>query len=801
MADTSLVFDILTRGGKEASAEFLALAAAEGEVADKSDKLNRAELESAVGQKEAARAARDNAVASVEEAAAQDKAARSAKKVTQSTSLLRLALMAVAPAAVPAMAAAVVGIGALGTAVVGAGLGLAGFAAIAKSQFTAVQKATQKVTAAQQQYNLATTNKARQAALAKEKAAIEALTPAQRALYQQTNALKQAWAGVQKQLAVPVDNALVAWMHAAEVGMKLLSPIVRPVAAALKDLGNSAASALGSPYWRSFFTLMGGVGGHAVAAFGTILGNLAKGFAGLLRDFAPVSSRMLPALTRLSAKFAEWGNSARGADSVNKLIAYVARMGPQLVAVARAAGPALSKMAQALAGMGGASLGGITVILKAIGGMSPGQLQALAVGFLAIKASLTGIAAIQGITGLVGTFRDLAIAQKLASVATTLWTGAMWLLDAAMDANPVGIIILAIAGLVAAIIVVVKYHKQLVQAAVAAWHGIEYVAKKVWHGITSFFSGAWNMISGPISKAWNAVASVTTTVFNGILGFFRKWWPLLLVIFLFPVALMMAAWNHLHKGMEAAVKVVWNAISAFLGMIWNGIKTAASAVWSGIKTAIINPIKALVNWLSPAWTGIANAASRGWKMVYNAMVKPVIAGVSYIASLVKKVATYVWNGIVSAYNKVKGVGSWFLNIGKSIVNGIISGIRSAAGWLYNELKNLASNALNAAKSFLGINSPSKLFAQVVGTAIPEGIAKGVLDNTHLATGAVKTMSEALVPAGAPLGASTTGAASAGRGGTAVVRIDVTGADSEMKRVVRKWVRVDGGGNVQVALGG
>ena len=51
--------------------------------------------------------------------------------------------------------------------------------------------------------------------------------------------------------------------------------------------------------------------------------------------------------------------------------------------------------------------------------------------------------------------------------------------------------------------------------------------------------------------------------------------------------------------------------------------------------------------------------------------------------------------------------------------------------------------VDKAKKALGINSPSKVFAQVVGKAIPEGIAKGVDDNTDIADNAVQDMTDDL----------------------------------------------------------
>lgn len=59
--------------------------------------------------------------------------------------------------------------------------------------------------------------------------------------------------------------------------------------------------------------------------------------------------------------------------------------------------------------------------------------------------------------------------------------------------------------------------------------------------------------------------------------------------------------------------------------------------------------------------------------------------------------------------------------------------------------------------------------------------------------------EHYVATAAQVGAMQGGGQSGYGGGFRVV-IDVTGADEDLKRLVRKWVRIDGGGNVQTAFG-
>ncbi len=64
-------------------------------------------------------------------------------------------------------------------------------------------------------------------------------------------------------------------------------------------------------------------------------------------------------------------------------------------------------------------------------------------------------------------------------------------------------------------------------------------------------------------------------------------------------------------------------------------------------------------------------------------------------------------------------------VGRAIISGIADGIRNAANWLADAARDAARAALEAAKGFLGIRSPSRLFAEEVGKPIVEGWIKGV----------------------------------------------------------------------------
>ncbi len=119
-------------------------------------------------------------------------------------------------------------------------------------------------------------------------------------------------------------------------------------------------------------------------------------------------------------------------------------------------------------------------------------------------------AAVTGIQQLIGFIRTL-------SIVTKLQTAAQWLLNIAMDANPVGLIVLGIAALVAIIYVAIEYYDQ--------------------------FGAALLMLLGPIGMVVNAIMAikrnwdsiVAAFESDGIIGALKRIGIVLLDTILYPV--------------------------------------------------------------------------------------------------------------------------------------------------------------------------------------------------------------------------------------------------------------------------
>lgn len=92
----------------------------------------------------------------------------------------------------------------------------------------------------------------------------------------------------------------------------------------------------------------------------------------------------------------------------------------------------------------------------------------------------------------------------------------------------------------------------------------------------------------------------------------------------------------------------------------------------------------------------------------------------------------MWQQIKDVFKSIDWKG-----LGKNIIDGIVNGLKAAGNALIEFIKNLASMAVDGAKIVLGINSPSKVFANEVGRWIPAGIAVGIEDNAHQLDSAVQ----------------------------------------------------------------
>lgn len=405
----------------------------------------------------------------------------------------------------------------------------------------------------------------------------------------------------------------------------------------------------------------------------------------------------------------------------------------------------------------------------------------------AAAAGATGASTVATTANTGATVRG-TIATIAANTAARVAAAGQWLLNAAMSANPIGLIIAAIVALVAGLVWFFT-QTELGQAIWGeftrflgeAWANIVSVATTVWTALAAFFTELWNGIVSVVTTVWNAIASFLGPVFDFIATLIRVYVETWVNIILVMAAVLVTIWN----GIVAVVTHVWNAIVAFLTPIvtfivgfvvgyftalwnfWAGVWTAVvdfvTGIWNGILAFLIpivlsviaavqGPIQALSDW----WNGVWSAVSGFFSGIWNGMVGAVSGAIGQIGGFVGGIFDTVMAAIGDA-------GTWLLNAGADVVRGFWEGISGMGGWLLDQISGFFDGVIGWAKDTLGIQSPSRVFRAEVGQMVGEGMALGITDSSGVVERAMLAL--AAVPPAATAGASrqdaATGASSSG----------------------------------------
>lgn len=298
------------------------------------------------------------------------------------------------------------------------------------------------------------------------------------------------------------------------------------------------------------------------------------------------------------------------------------------------------------------------------------------------------------------------VAQKVAlissQIATSGMTAAQWLLNAAMSANPIGIIVMAVAALVAAIIYLWNNCDAFREFFIGLWDGIKNVVQIVvdwfvqaWTDIGTFFTNLWNGIVNVFNTTWAAIVSFFTTigtwVYETVIApigqFFTDLWNGIVNAF----HTVIDPWIEIVKRASVWVyDTIIKPVADFFVNLWTGIKDGATAVWDGIKNVfsvvanwfnntIVQPVK---NVFTGLWDGLKNGASSAWQGIKSVF--------SNVTNWFKDVFSKAWQAVknvFSAGGKIfDGIKDGIVSAFKTVVNAIIKGI--------NKVITVPFNAIN-----------------------------------------------------------------------------------------------------------
>jgi TP901 family phage tail tape measure protein len=259
-------------------------------------------------------------------------------------------------------------------------------------------------------------------------------------------------------------------------------------------------------------------------------------------------------------------------------------------------------------------------------------------------------------------------------------------------------------------------------------------------GVSTFSKAAFMALTNSIKTSVIALRSLTMAAISFVFT------PVGAVLTGIAIAgyLVYKNWDKIKGLFKAIYNFLYlDRIKAF----WMGFKEAFSNISNAIK-----PLKDAFSNLSRALEPVFQAIAKVFGFKYNpdnsafivfarmgilagktlisviSWIANKLAGfINFIATIIQSVTNIV-NKIINAFEKVKNYlkNLNLFDIGRSMIEGLLNGIKSMVSKPVEAVKNVAKNIVGGIKSFLGIQSPSKVFAQI-GLFTLEGLKVGFLE--------------------------------------------------------------------------
>ena len=271
-------------------------------------------------------------------------------------------------------------------------------------------------------------------------------------------------------------------------------------------------------------------------------------------------------------------------------------------------------------------------------------------------------------------------AQVAASVATKAWTAAQWLLNVAMDANPIGLVELAIVALIAAIVLAYKH-------------------SETFRNIVHALGNAMEAMGHAAVSAFHWVVNAVESAFNWV----RSHWPQLVAILAGPIGI-------------AVMEIIkhWGKVKAFFSVV--------------------------VGWFSALPGRILGALGDLGHLLFNAgqsVIQGLISGIQSMVGSVVGVLHSITSLIPIHKGPIEKDRMLLHPAGVAIMEGLIHGIEShrvplinalqkVTSYISNEnsqLQSLISSRDSMVSSFQGMSSSA--FGQSFSSS-PGGVLAGML---------------------------------------------------------------------------
>lgn len=297
-----------------------------------------------------------------------------------------------------------------------------------------------------------------------------------------------------------------------------------------------------------------------------------------------------------------------------------------------------------------------------------------------IEAGVVGIGVAFATWKVAGLITAITTALAGMSAAEVVAAAKTWLLNTALLANPIGLVVAAIAALVAAFVVLWNKSDKFREFWINLWDKIKTSAAVVIEFIKIAFKNTWEAIK----KVWD----VAGKYFEGV-------------------------W----KAIKLVFSVVKSVLTGNFSDAWSGIKAIWSIVSGWFNDNVVKPVQ---NFFTGMWDNVKKGASDAWNGITETF--------AHVADWFHEKFSAAWQRVKDVFSTggqiFDGIKEGITNAFKSVVNAIIRGINKVIAIPFNKINDVLSTLRDF--EFLG----KKWFEGIISTfdvpSIPELARGGIL---------------------------------------------------------------------------
>lgn len=285
----------------------------------------------------------------------------------------------------------------------------------------------------------------------------------------------------------------------------------------------------------------------------------------------------------------------------------------------------------------------------------------------------------------------MGAAQRTVAAGMAIVTAAQWALNAAMTANPIGLLIVGIIALVAAVALIYRY-----------WEPLTAFFSELWESIKGLFSAGLEYITSGLATAWDLVASILSfsplavlvSLWEPLPGFFSRLWDAV-------IAPWKAGYQYLAEllGFDplSVLSAVWAPLVEFYASLWASVTGVFAAAWEGITSGTLSAwdvIKAVLSF-SPLGLlqGLWEPLTVFYTALWDAVKAPLTAAWGYITDLLGfdplGIVSEAWSPLVDFYaalwENITGIFGRALDWIGSGIMAPINNIKDSLGGAWNSL--------------------------------------------------------------------------------------------------------------------